>query len=60
MIKRTVLFALRFEIEMPVDEIHNFVKPLILAELEGSCKERLHVLKDKLGAMELRVDITAY
>ena len=60
MVKRTVLFALRFEIEMPVNEIHDFVKPLIMAELEGSCKERLHVLKEKLGAIELRVDITAY
>lgn len=60
MVKRTVLFALRFEIEMPVDEIHDFVKPLIMAELEGSCKERLHLLKERLGATELRVDIMAY
>ena len=60
MAKRTVLFALRFHIEMPVDEIHDFVKPLIMAELEGSCRERLHVLKEKLGATDLLVDISAY
>lgn len=59
--KSTVLFALRFEIEgIPVDKIHAFVKPLIMAELEGTCKERLEVLKDRLGATDLRVDIAAY
>ena len=60
MVKATALFALRFEIEMPVDEVHDFIKPLIMKELEGACKERLCILKDKLGATDLRVDITVY
>lgn len=59
--KSTVLFALRFEIEgIPVDQVHAFVKPIIMAELEGTCKERLEVLQERLGATELRIDITAY
>lgn len=60
MVKATALFAMRFELEMPVDAVHDFIKPLIMAELEGSCKERLHILKDRLGATDLRVDISAY
>ena len=60
MVKATALFAIRFDIEMPVDEVHDFIKPRIMAELEGACKERLRILKEKLGATDLRVDITAY
>ena len=60
MAKCTVLFALRFELEIATDDAQDFVREIILEELEGACEERLDVVRKRLGATGMRVDITAY
>lgn len=53
---RTILLAIRFDIDMPIDEVYAFVRPIIMEQLE----EKLNALKDKVGAAEIRIDISVY
>lgn len=56
----TVLLIIRFDIDMPIEEVYAFVEPIIKDEAEGLCKERLNALKETIGATELSIDISVY